>query len=278
MSTIVSLGKYTGPIFLGIFHSTLRSQDYLYSELPMSVTMYENFKQLILSIKPHLAINPTNPKSIVFRDQRSSDWVVNNVMPQLAQIYNAYPIQVANAMLVFGIGPLLDPYAVKCSVCGLGIPKVRQGSCPICKSTAQTIVDPTVLNVKFLIDEREKKCEEIKKLNSDLARTGVVGILSVFANGSGPAQTTHLNMQQINGRISDIQSEIRKIDFEIQQSLIDQSQKMSYNGQPVPPPPPPTEAVMVTQNNVLTSVFCRYCGFKNENDAVYCKKCGKKIA
>jgi len=28
----------------------------------------------------------------------------------------------------------------------------------------------------------------------------------------------------------------------------------------------------------LSAIYCRYCGFENEPDAVFCEKCGKRIA
>lgn len=48
---------------------------------------------------------------------------------------------------------------------------------------------------------------------------------------------------------------------------------------PVPVPPPPisptsTSAPVSTQEQKR---FCRYCGFENTTDAIFCEKCGKKI-
>jgi ribosomal protein L40E len=38
------------------------------------------------------------------------------------------------------------------------------------------------------------------------------------------------------------------------------------------------EANKNTESSTKEKIFCRYCGFQNEVDAVYCKKCGKNIA
>jgi len=40
----------------------------------------------------------------------------------------------------------------------------------------------------------------------------------------------------------------------------------------LPPPPPPSLLASPEE-----SKFCRYCGFNNKTDAIFCEKCGKKI-
>ena len=39
--------------------------------------------------------------------------------------------------------------------------------------------------------------------------------------------------------------------------------------------PRPSESVPLVKE--LSSVYCRYCGFENEPDAVFCQKCGKSM-
>jgi hypothetical protein len=42
---------------------------------------------------------------------------------------------------------------------------------------------------------------------------------------------------------------------------------------PILPPPPPPSLIASSEKK-----FCRYCGTENKTDAVFCEKCGKRIA
>lgn len=118
--------------------------------------------------------------------------------------------------------------------------------------------NPLIMRLNFLKGERQQKCSEMEQIRKQVKTTGVSGFLHAL---SGDAQTTILQMQQMNGRLNDIQGEIRKIDFEIQQLQSEIDNKGTQN----------------TQTANEEKVFCRYCGIPNEADAVFCKKCGKKI-
>jgi len=63
-------------------------------------------------------------------------------------------------------------------------------------------------------------------------------------------------------------------------SYLSQSHVKKYLNQiPIPPPqmpvPPPSPVSVATSGEKR---FCRYCGAENKQDAVFCEKCGKKIA
>jgi len=51
-------------------------------------------------------------------------------------------------------------------------------------------------------------------------------------------------------------------------------------GEATPTPPSDakvTEEVPETQTELKT-IFCRYCGYENENDATFCQQCGKNVS
>jgi transcription elongation factor Elf1/ribosomal protein L40E len=123
----------------------------------------------------------------------------------------------------------------------------------------KTTDNPQTRRLRFLVSEREQKCAELEQIVKQTKSARTSGILHAL---TGDAQTTILQMQQMNARAQNIQSEIRKIDFEIQQLQSEIANKGRQN----------------TQTAVEEKIFCRYCGVQNETDAVFCKKCGKKIA
>ncbi|MGD8506413.1 MAG: DUF973 family protein [Candidatus Bathyarchaeota archaeon] len=47
---------------------------------------------------------------------------------------------------------------------------------------------------------------------------------------------------------------------------------------PPSPPPPPSPPSAPTVVVTVEKKYCRYCGTENQSDAVFCAKCGKKIA
>lgn len=123
-----------------------------------------------------------------------------------------------------------------------------------------TTENPRTKRLKFLVSEREQKCAEMEQIAKRKRSTGSSSILHAIL-GDG-IETHLLEMQQMNARLSDIQGEIRKIDFEIEQLQSEIANKGTQN----------------TQTVVEEKMFCRYCGVPNETDAVFCKKCGKKIS
>jgi len=136
-SSIVSIEKYTEPINLGTFHSTKLNKDFLITEPPIPTNVSNYLADGICNIRWHLVVDPKNPSSQVFRDQRSRDWTVNFLVPKILPVYNEYPNQVAYIITGLGLAGLLSPYLVECSVCGAGILKVRQDKCPICKNSGR---------------------------------------------------------------------------------------------------------------------------------------------
>ena len=66
--------------------------------------------------------------------------------------------------------------------------------------------------LEFLMNERQQKVRELEQISSQVKGVGASGILHSLLGDS----TTHqLQMQQIQARIADINSQIRSIDFEI---------------------------------------------------------------
>lgn len=124
---------------------------------------------------------------------------------------------------------------------------------------------PTTIRLKFLVNERQQKYAELQQLFKDSKSTSVSGILHIL---TGDGQTSLLNSQQQKNRIDNKNNEIRKIDFEIQQLRTHQTQELAMLAKKT------TTVTQVSQEKM----FCQYCGAQNETDAVYCKKCGKKIA
>jgi transcription elongation factor Elf1/ribosomal protein L40E len=133
--------------------------------------------------------------------------------------------------------------------------------CKNCGLLMKVNVDenPLIMRLNFLKGERQQKCVEMEQIAKQKKSTGSSSILHAIL-GDG-IETHMLEMQQMNARLSDIQGEIRRIDFEIQQLQSEIDNKGTQN----------------TQTANEEKVFCRYCGIPNEADAVFCKKCGKKI-
>lgn len=257
---VSSFEKYTTPISFSL-HSALLNQDLPYLEQLMPDSDCENLREIIKELKQNTTLaNPIDANSITFKDKNANVWIANNVLPQLVPMYNAYPLQVVEPLRGAGLAKFLDPYATLCPICGLGIPKAKQGNCPFCKNAIiqekKTPEDPLTRRLRFLISEREQKCAELEQIVKQTKSARTSGILHAL---TGDAQTTILQMQQMNARAQDIQSEIRKIDFEIQQLQSEMTNKS-------------------TQSVAEEKMFCRYCEVQNETDAVFCKKCGKKIA
>lgn len=46
----------------------------------------------------------------------------------------------------------------------------------------------------------------------------------------------------------------------------------------IPAAPPPAPSPPQAPTVPLEKIYCRYCGTENKSDAIFCKKCGKKIA
>jgi hypothetical protein len=260
---VLSFEKLSAPISLPI-HSSLLNQDLFYSESPMPDSDCENLKQIIRELRQYTKLAKPESEGLETQIDKNRMRIAKDFVPQLGAIYNAYPLQVELVLQTAGLTTtlpnLLALFAIPCPKCGISIPKVKHDNCPICKNVViqeqKTPEDPLTRRLRFLLSEREQKGAEMEQIRKQVKTTGVSGFLS------GDAQTTILQMQQMNGRLNDIQGEIRKIDFEIQQLQSEIDNKGTQN----------------TQTANEEKVFCRYCGIPNEADAVFCKKCGKKIA
>jgi hypothetical protein len=109
-----------------------------------------------------------------------------------------------------------------------------------------------IRRLKYLSAERNDKVEEINQLSKSIEIAGRSGKLRALI---GDPQTTILSMEQMNARIRDIGSEVRRIDYEIDEL---ESQLKKNNAES-------TEG----------SYVCAYCGAENEEGTVFCNKCGR---
>ena len=67
--------------------------------------------------------------------------------------------------------------------------------------------------LEFLVNERRRKHTEYEELRKQGKTTGISGILHAL---TGDAQTTLLQQQQIINRMNDINSQVRRLNFEIE--------------------------------------------------------------
>jgi predicted RNA-binding Zn-ribbon protein involved in translation (DUF1610 family) len=70
----------------------------------------------------------------------------------------------------------------------------------------------TKRRIEFLMNEREQRVRELEQIRSQAKGVATSGILHALL---GDSTTRQLELQQMNTRINDINSQIRSIDFEI---------------------------------------------------------------
>jgi ribosomal protein L40E len=119
--------------------------------------------------------------------------------------------------------------------------------------------------LEFLIRERDHKRAEAEQLVKKWHSTRREGIFGALI-GTKDTQTTAQRMEHTKNRVEDLNSEIRKLNFEIKQLESEIKNRSEV-----------TVTSKTPEASSLSKTFCRYCGVENETDAVFCKKCGKKI-
>jgi len=117
-------------------------------------------------------------------------------------------------------------------------------------------IDAMKKRLEFMKNERQQKQAELERLAKESKSTGTRSFLHAILGDN--IATQELELQHMTTRAEDIKSQIRKLDFEIQQLESDLENRK-------------------TTSPALGRIFCRYCGVENETDAIFCKKCGKNM-
>jgi len=110
--------------------------------------------------------------SAMFWDQRNkltSEYAVNQAVPNLERLYNDYPSQVTYILNKQGLGRYLYPLSILCQKCSRYIPRSRIINCPFCKRENKTEKEKgeeplKILKLRYAKGEITKEqYEEMKK-------------------------------------------------------------------------------------------------------------------
>ena len=122
--------------------------------------------------------------------------------------------------------------------------------------------------LEFLENERTQKYAEIQELGKQGKTTGISGILHAL---TGDAQTSILHQQQTINRMKDINSQIRRLDFEIDtlKAEISKSEQSAYE-----------RACSLAYEHERQQRSCSSCGkaiSQFPKDIEHCPYCGSKL-
>ena len=122
--------------------------------------------------------------------------------------------------------------------------------------------------LEFLVNERKQKYAEIQELGKQGKTTSISGILHAL---TGDASTSLLHQQQIINRMEDINSQIRRLDFEIDtlKAEISKSEPLTYEQ--------PGFKAGVTFSSRRSCSSCGKDISQFPTDIEHCPYCGSKL-